>query len=100
MTPTSNNTTQQTAAAPPSTAASGTDGSSAMLSSLIAPSFSVVTGTLVLMSMEGTTDGVFDPLVLVIDDNNVVVVDDDEPDDGFDAVDDDCVESGIANGVG
>ena len=49
--------------------------------------------------MEGTTDGVFDPLVLVIDDNNVVD-DDDEPDDGLDAVDDVCVESGIANGVG
>lgn len=68
-----------------------------MLSSLIAPSFSVVTGKLVLMSMEGTTEGVFDPLVLVIDDNNV---DDDDDDDGFDAVDDDCVKSGIANGVG
>jgi len=50
----------------------------------------------VLLSMEGTTEGVFDPLVLVIDDANV----DDDDDDGFDAVDDVCVESGIANGVG
>ena len=67
------------------------DDFSAMLSFM--PSFSVVTGTLVLMSMGGTTEGVFDPLVLVIDDDNVV-------DDGFDAVDDACVESDIANGVG